>query len=100
LRLKESDRLAVLTENLGRLGAEVTERPDGLEIVGGAVRGGVVDGAGDHRIAMAFAVLGTIATGPMTIEHATEIDTSFPGFAATLAALGGRVSQDQRTAIA
>ena len=89
LRHKESDRLAALAMNLGRLGLEARELPDGLEIEGGRARGGSVDAAGDHRIAMAFAVLATRAAGPVTVEDAASIATSFPGFAATLGALGG-----------
>jgi 3-phosphoshikimate 1-carboxyvinyltransferase len=91
LRHKESDRLAVLAANLSGLGVGARERADGLEIEGGPVRAGTIDAAGDHRIAMAFAVLATRATGPVTIGDAGSIATSFPGFAATLAALGGQV---------
>jgi 3-phosphoshikimate 1-carboxyvinyltransferase len=88
LRHKESDRLAMLAENLGRLGIAARELPEGLEIDGGTPAGGTVDAGGDHRIAMAFAALGTGARGPVRIEGAEYIDTSYPGFAATLAELG------------
>ena len=91
LRHKESDRLAVLAATLSELGVGARERADGLEVEGGPVRAGTVDAAGDHRIAMAFAVLGTRAAGPVTILDAGSIATSYPGFAATLAALGGLV---------
>lgn len=91
LRVKESDRLAVLARNLGALGVAVEEHPDGLSVRGGAVRGGRVAAAGDHRIAMAFAALGTLAAGPIEVDDASSIATSFPGFADTLSALGGRV---------
>jgi len=91
LRHKESDRLAALAANLGRLGVTAEERPDGIAIEGGTARGGTVDAAGDHRIAMAFAVLGTRATGAVMVEDASSIATSYPGFAADLARLGGVV---------
>jgi 3-phosphoshikimate 1-carboxyvinyltransferase len=91
LRVKESDRLALLAQNLGALGIDVRERPDGLEIEGGTVAGGTVRTGGDHRIAMAFAVLGTRAAGPITMDDASSIATSYPGFAEALVALRGRV---------
>ncbi len=93
LRVKESDRLAALARQLSRLGVRVEERPDGLAITGGAIEGGRVDAMGDHRIAMTLAVLGTRATAPVTVEGAGEIATSFPGFLATLTALGGEVAE-------
>jgi len=91
LRLKESDRLASLAANLSRLGIVVKEASDGLAIQGGRVRGGAVDAQGDHRIAMALAVLATRASEPITIAGTGLVATSFPGFAATLASLGGRI---------
>jgi 3-phosphoshikimate 1-carboxyvinyltransferase len=92
LRIKESDRLAALAAQLSRLGIRVEERPDGLAIRGGPLAGGDVDAAGDHRIAMTLALLGTRAAGAVTVRGAGEIATSFPGFAATLAALGGEIA--------
>jgi 3-phosphoshikimate 1-carboxyvinyltransferase len=91
LRVKESDRLALLAANLGALGITVREQKDGLEIEGGRVGGGTVKSDGDHRIAMAFATLGTRAAGPVTVDDATSIATSYPGFAAALTALQGQV---------
>jgi len=93
LRVKESDRLAALARQLSRLGVRVEERPDGLAVTGGAIGGGRVDALGDHRIAMTLAVLATRASDPVTVEGAGEIATSFPGFLATLAALGGEVAE-------
>ncbi len=93
LRVKESDRLAAMAANLGRLGVEVEETLDGLAITGGPVRGGEVHAADDHRVAMAFALLGTRASGPVTVEEAGGIATSYPGFAATLAELGGDLAE-------
>ncbi len=59
LRVKESDRLAAMTTGLAALGVAVEPLPDGLRIHGGRVRGGTVDSRGDHRVAMAFAILGS-----------------------------------------
>jgi 3-phosphoshikimate 1-carboxyvinyltransferase len=90
LRVKESDRIAALARELGRAGVAVTEQPDGLSIegrAGGDLRGGTVIPEGDHRIAMAAAVLGLCASEPTLVE-AKEIATSFPTFTATLRALG------------
>ncbi len=91
LRDKESDRLRALAEGLRSLGVQVEETPDGLDIHGGPVTGGTVRSHGDHRIAMAFAVIGTRATGPVTVDEASSIATSYPGFADDLRSLGGRV---------
>jgi 3-phosphoshikimate 1-carboxyvinyltransferase len=89
LRVKESDRLKVLATSLGHLGLATREYPDGLALTGGPIPGGVVWAADDHRIVMALALIGTRAARPLTIEEAGGIATSYPGFAATLAELGG-----------
>ena len=83
LRVKESDRIAVVAENLRRLGAEVEERPDGLRVGGrsaGKLHGAEIETHGDHRIAMAFAVAALGAEGPSKILDAGCADVSFPGF--------------------
>ncbi|MGH2398485.1 MAG: 3-phosphoshikimate 1-carboxyvinyltransferase [bacterium] len=90
LRVKESDRISVLATGLRALGASVQERPDGMEIHGGRLRGGTVDAAGDHRIAMAFAIAGLLADAPVTVRGAESVSVSFPGFFETLEALTGR----------
>ncbi|HLA23840.1 MAG TPA: 3-phosphoshikimate 1-carboxyvinyltransferase [bacterium] len=87
LRVKESDRIGVLARGLRALGATVEERPDGMEIAGGRLREGIVDAEGDHRIAMAFAVAGLLAEGPVTVRGAESVQISFPGFFETLRAL-------------
>ncbi len=85
LRVKESDRIALICENLQATGVDVTEHPAGFVIKGGSSpRGATTDGRGDHRIAMAMAVLGLAAQGPVTIRGAREIGTSFPDFASQL----------------
>jgi 3-phosphoshikimate 1-carboxyvinyltransferase len=100
LRVKESDRIAALAMNLRRLGIEVEEWPDGFAIHGGRLRGGTVDAAGDHRIAMAFAVAGVLADGPVTVDGAREIATSYPGFVDALRQLGAEVDAPEQDALA
>jgi len=81
LRVKESDRLATMSEGLRRMGAIVDERPDGVSIHGQArLLGATVESHGDHRIAMALAVAGLIASGPTTIEDAECVAVSYPDF--------------------
>ena len=81
LRVKESDRLATVTEALRRVGASVDQPGDDLVVEGGLVtEGGVVDSHGDHRIAMAMAVCGLASRGGVTIEGWDSVATSYPGF--------------------
>ena len=83
LRVKESDRIAALAENLRRMGAKVEERPDGLRIEGrkaGRLHGAEIEPHGDHRIAMAFAIAGLAADGPTVIRDAGYAAVSFPAF--------------------
>jgi 3-phosphoshikimate 1-carboxyvinyltransferase len=85
LRVKESDRLAVMATQLNRMGAKVTELPDGLEITGGTpLTGTEVDSHTDHRIAMSLAIAALIATGTTTIQRAEAAAISYPDFTATL----------------
>jgi 3-phosphoshikimate 1-carboxyvinyltransferase len=85
LRVKESDRIATMAAELRRMGVGVQERPDGMEVTGGArLTGAVCQSHGDHRIAMSVAIAGLRATGETTIRDAAWIDTSFPGFASLL----------------
>lgn len=79
LRLKESDRLASLREELTKMNVPVTETADGLEIVGGCPRGAVIESHNDHRLAMAFAVAGLVVPG-MQITGEDCVRKSFPGF--------------------
>ncbi|MDQ3246914.1 MAG: 3-phosphoshikimate 1-carboxyvinyltransferase [Pseudomonadota bacterium] len=89
LRHKESDRLHAIVAGLRASGVEAQEQGDELIVTGGAVTGGATIGSqGDHRIAMAFAVLGLGAREPVTVEGAEMIATSFPGFLATMRSLG------------
>jgi len=80
LRVKETDRLAVMAEGLGRLGVRHELHADGIRIEGGRISGGTIDSHGDHRIAMAFAVASLRASGPLEILDVANVATSFPGF--------------------
>ncbi len=93
LRVKESDRIAVLVENLRKMGATVEERPDGLKVEGrsaGKVHGAEIEPHGDHRIAMAFAVAGLAAEGPTVIRDADCAGVSYPAFFEDLERLAER----------
>ena len=81
LRVKESDRIAVMARGLDALGVRNEVLPDGLRIEGGPIGGGVVDSHGDHRIAMSFAVASLRASAPVEILDVANVATSFPGFA-------------------
>ncbi|GHV79279.1 3-phosphoshikimate 1-carboxyvinyltransferase [Spirochaetia bacterium] len=88
-RIKETDRIAVMAEELGKLGVSTTERPDGLIIHGKGGRGfqgGRVDSRGDHRIVMALAAGALGAAGPVHIEAAESAAVTYPGFLELLGA--------------
>ena len=92
LRIKESDRLAVITEELNKLGAKVTELPDSLVIEGvEQLHGGVCDSHTDHRIPMSLAIASTRGTEPVTINGAECISKSYPTFFEDLISLGGKI---------
>jgi 3-phosphoshikimate 1-carboxyvinyltransferase len=81
LRVKESDRIALVVKNLRAMGAEVTEHEDGMDIPGGQrLHGGVIDAGGDHRIAMAFSIAALRAEGDTEIQGAEAASISFPEF--------------------
>ncbi|GBD98156.1 3-phosphoshikimate 1-carboxyvinyltransferase 1 [bacterium BMS3Abin07] len=81
LRVKESDRIRAMAENLRALGAEIKEFDDGMEIMGKTpLKGTRVSSFGDHRIAMAMAVAGLIADGETVIEGTSSVRISFPDF--------------------
>ncbi len=92
LRVKESDRIAVMAAGLTACGVAVEELPDGLIVHGrGGERvpgGATVAASLDHRIAMSFAVLGLRSVTAITVDDARPIATSFPGFVALLRSLG------------
>jgi len=88
LRVKESDRIAAVAANLRAMGASVEEREEGLRVPGNQqLHGAEVDSAGDHRIAMAFAVAALRATGDTLIHGAGAAQISYPEFFTTLEAL-------------
>jgi 3-phosphoshikimate 1-carboxyvinyltransferase len=81
LRVKESDRIATLVEQLRRLGVAIEERPDGFVIEGGRrLHGTRVSSGGDHRLAMALAIAGMLAEGDTIVERADAVGVSYPGF--------------------
>jgi 3-phosphoshikimate 1-carboxyvinyltransferase len=89
LRHKESDRIRALVDNFRALGVTVEERPDGLEVEGSdrPLRGRV-EGRGDHRIAMAFAILGAVPGNEITVDDPAVAGVSFPGFWSLLDRVG------------
>ena len=93
LRVKESDRLAVMATGLKAIGARVTESEDGLVIDGSGgdplPGGATIAGHLDHRICMSFAVAGLVTRSPVTIDDMAPVATSFPNFEALLAGLQG-----------
>jgi 3-phosphoshikimate 1-carboxyvinyltransferase len=80
LRVKESDRISMLARGFAALGIRVDEYPDGFTIHGGPPAGGEADAAHDHRLAMAFAIAGSRARGPVQITGADAVAVSYPGF--------------------
>jgi len=82
LRVKESDRIAVMAKGLQALGANIEETPDGAVIRNAPLIGGKADSGGDHRCAMSFAIAGLIASDPVRILDCANVATSFPGFVA------------------
>jgi 3-phosphoshikimate 1-carboxyvinyltransferase len=81
LRVKESDRIALVAKNLRAMGAECEEREDGLRVRGNQkLHGAEIDSGGDHRIAMAFAVAALRAEGQTVIRGAESARISFPEF--------------------
>ncbi|MBC7328339.1 3-phosphoshikimate 1-carboxyvinyltransferase [bacterium] len=89
LRHKEADRIRALAIGLRRMGIDVEEREDGMLIKGGEPKGAIVNSYGDHRIAMAFTILGLASEGETLIRGVECIDISFPGFVSILKSLVG-----------
>jgi 3-phosphoshikimate 1-carboxyvinyltransferase len=88
LRVKETDRITTVVNNLRSMGGEVEEFEDGMVITGGhPLHGAVMQSYGDHRIAMAFAIAGLFASGETVMENTDCVNTSYPGFARHLAAV-------------
>lgn len=92
LRVKESDRIAVMARALRDFGVPCEELPDGMIIEGGgSLRAARVESHGDHRIAMAATILGMLAEGETVIDDADCVDTSFPGFVELFRGLGAAI---------
>ncbi|MBN1430068.1 MAG: 3-phosphoshikimate 1-carboxyvinyltransferase [Anaerolineae bacterium] len=92
LRVKETDRIAVMAGELRKLGADIEERPDGFAVQGPQkLHGAVVDGHDDHRVVMSLVIAGLHAEGTTTITGAHSLNDSFPGFVETLQTLGADV---------
>ena len=81
LRVKESDRISATARELSRLGAKITELPDGMIIEGtGSLKGGACRSHGDHRLAMTLGIAGLLADGDVLLSGAEVVDVSYPGF--------------------
>jgi len=97
LRVKESDRIAVMAEGLKAMGVDCEVLPDGMRIrprsAEAAFSGGTIDSHGDHRIAMSFAVASLRAAAPIRIRDVANVATSFPGFVKTANAVGLNVTE-------
>ena len=92
LRVKESDRITVMVDNLKRMGADIEGTEDGMIIRGGKpLHGAQIDSHMDHRVAMSFAVAGTICDGPLIIQNGECVNISYPAFYDDLYRLGGTV---------
>jgi 3-phosphoshikimate 1-carboxyvinyltransferase len=89
LRVKETDRIAVVAEGIIAAGANVTYDEDSMSVTGSPVAGGMsIDSQHDHRIAMSFLTLGMVSADPITVTGCMTINTSFPGFAASMNGCG------------
>jgi len=99
MRVKESDRIALMAAGLAACGVGVEEGPDSLTVIGSvrgnhAVAGGArVTTHGDHRIAMSHLILGLAAEAPVAVDEPGMIATSFPGFLGLMRALGGEIDE-------
>ncbi|MGB5823016.1 MAG: 3-phosphoshikimate 1-carboxyvinyltransferase [Proteocatella sp.] len=94
VRIKESDRLKAISEELRKLGADIEELEDGLIINGvEKLRGGTVDSWNDHRIAMALAVASTRCESPLIISNSEAVNKSYPGFWKDFESLGGKIHE-------
>ena len=96
MRVKESDRIALMVAGLNACGVAVEEEPEGFIVTGGPVHGGAaVKTAHDHRIAMSHLILGLAADEPVTVEDPEMIATSFPGFVDLMLGLGADIGDGQ-----
>ncbi|HOV33165.1 MAG TPA: 3-phosphoshikimate 1-carboxyvinyltransferase [Candidatus Hydrogenedens sp.] len=94
-RLKETDRISVMREELSKLGAKIKELPDGLEIEESSLIQANVNGHGDHRVVMALAIAATMIGGTTSIEGYEAVDVTFPNFVECLQKLGAFVRKSE-----
>jgi len=96
MRVKESDRIALMAAGLTACGVRAEEEPEGFTVFGGPVRGGAtVTTHGDHRIAMSHLVLGLAADEPVVVDEPGMIATSFPGFVELMRGLGADIAASE-----
>ncbi|RLI79723.1 3-phosphoshikimate 1-carboxyvinyltransferase [Archaeoglobales archaeon] len=93
LKLKEIDRIDGIYQNLKAVGVEVKKMDDGLIIKGGKIKGGVVNSFGDHRMALAFSLLGLVAEREVMVKNAEVVSVSFPNYYETIIEIGGVVEK-------
>ena len=93
-RLKETDRIAVMAKELGRLGAKVEELSDGLIVHESALKGCPVKGYGDHRVVMSLAVAGLAIPGQLEVDRAEAVDVTVPNFVDLVQKLGGKIRKE------
>jgi 3-phosphoshikimate 1-carboxyvinyltransferase len=90
-RIKETDRITVMAQELAKMGAVLTEREDGLTIHGGKLKGAHVNGHDDHRVVMALALAGMVAEGETIIDTAEAAEVTYPTFAEDFRRLGAGI---------
>jgi 3-phosphoshikimate 1-carboxyvinyltransferase len=90
-RVKETDRIAVMAQELAKMGASITEQPDGLIIDAAPLTGARVHGHHDHRVVMALTIAGLRATGTTTIDTAEAVSVTYPSFIESMKQLGARI---------
>jgi 3-phosphoshikimate 1-carboxyvinyltransferase len=94
-RLKETDRISVMREELSKMGARIEELPDGLAIKKSSLRGAKIDARGDHRVVMSIAAAGLAADGQTIIESAESAAVTFPEFYNLMASLGADIIMEK-----
>ena len=94
-RIKETDRISVMCEELSKMGADIREMQDGLVVRGGALKGTTVNGHYDHRVVMALALAGMIAEGKTVIETAEAAEVTYTGFVNDFRSLGADIEVDE-----
>jgi 3-phosphoshikimate 1-carboxyvinyltransferase len=90
-RIKETDRIKIMREELTKMGAKIEEKKDGLRIKQSALTGAEVSGHGDHRVVMALTLAGLVAEGETIIDTAESVAVTFPGFIESMKALGADI---------